>query len=290
MSAEQKAVKTIFLSIVASVVLTLVKAFTGWYGNSYALIADSIESCADVFSSLLVLIGLKYALKPADNNHPYGHGKAEPLLTFIAVGFLITSALIIIRQSIINIQTPHELPKPYTIIVLGIITIVKEGFYRYSKKKAKESGSTAVEADAWHHRSDAITSLAAFFGISYALYMGKGYEAADDWAALLASGIILYNSFLIFRPALGEIMDEHVYDDLVSTIREKAKLVEGVLDTEKCFVRKSGFKYYVDLHIEVDGGISVYHGHEIAHRLKSKLLNDLPQLANVLIHVEPDHK
>jgi len=288
MTSEQKALRTIFFSILASILLALIKAFAGFWGNSYALVADAIESTADVFSSLLVLIGLKYAARPADDNHPYGHGKAEPLLTFIAVGFLIASAVIIIHQSIVNIQTPHHLPKPYTLVVLAVITIIKEMFYRYSKRKGKESGSTAVEADAWHHRSDAITSLMAFVGISIALFLGEGYEAADDWAALLASGIILYNSFLIFRPALGEIMDEHVYDELVAQIRLRSATVDGVRDTEKCFVRKSGFKYYVDLHIVVDARISVYHGHEIAHELKAGLLKDFPQLANVLIHVEPD--
>jgi cation diffusion facilitator family transporter len=285
---SEKAIKITYLSLFGNICLAIIKWVAGFFGNSYALIADAIESTTDIFSSILVLVGLKYASRPADENHPYGHGKAEPLITFLVVGFLITSATIISYQSIQNIQTPHELPKPYTLIVLGAIILIKELFYRIVKERSKETHSTALKADAWHHRSDAITSLAAFIGISIALYFGKGYETADDWAALIAAGVILYNSYLIFRPALGEIMDEQLYADLVLEIRNVSKNVAGVIDTEKCHIRKTGFQYYVDLHVIVDSKITVKEGHEIAHQLKDRLKNDLPQLANVLIHVEPD--
>jgi cation diffusion facilitator family transporter len=148
--------------------------------------------------------------------------------------------------------------------------------------------SFALKADAWHHRSDALTSIAAFIGISIALFFGKGYETADDWAALFASGFIFYNSYLIFRPALGEIMDEHVYDDLIENIRKVSLTVNGVIDTEKCYVRKVGMKYHVDLHATVNANITVKKGHEIAHKLKDTLQKDIPQIGNVLIHVEPN--
>lgn len=268
--------------------LAILKGVTGYFGNSYALIADAIESVSDIFSSLLLLFGIKYASKPADKNHPYGHGRAEPLITFLVVGFLVCSAAIIAYQSIQNIQTPHELPKPFTLFVLGFIIFIKELFYRIVSKKAEQTHSSAIKADAWHHRSDAITSLAAFIGIALALFLGKGYESADDWAALFASGIILYNSYLIFRPALGEIMDEHVYDELIQTIRNLSKNVEGVIDTEKCLIRKTGMKYHVDLHIIVAADITVKEGHHIAHKLKDYLLNELEHVADVLIHVEPN--
>lgn len=288
MSAEQKAIKATYLSIFGNAALAILKGVTGVFGNSYALIADAIESTTDIFSSILVLFGLKYANRPADRNHPYGHGRAEPLVTFLVVGFLIISAVVIAYESIQNITTPHKLPKPYTLIVLGAVIIIKEIFYRIIKSKGKETDSTALKADAWHHRSDAITSATAFVGISFALYMGKGYESADDWAALVGSVIIVYNSYRIFRPALGEIMDEHFYDDLVEDVRRVSLQVPGVLDTEKCFIRKSGLRYYVDLHIIVTASISVYDGHEIARQLKKHLIECLPQLANVLVHVEPD--
>ncbi|MES2592687.1 MAG: cation diffusion facilitator family transporter [Bacteroidota bacterium] len=288
MTDQQKAIKTIYFSLIGNICLAIIKWITGFFGNSYALIADAIESTTDIFASLLVLFGLKYASRPADENHPYGHGKAEPLITFLVVGFLITSATVIAYQSIQNIRTPHELPKPYTLIVLGVIIIIKELFYRIITKRGKETHSSSLHADAWHHRSDAITSLAAFIGISIALYFGKGYETADDWAALLAAFIIVYNSYLIFRPALGEIMDEHLYDDLVAEIRIISKKVSGVIDTEKCYVRKTGNRYHVDLHTIVDSKISVKDGHEIAHQLKDRLIHEIPQLAGVLIHIEPD--
>lgn len=285
---EQTAIKTAYFSIAGNAGLALIKGFAGIFGNSYALIADAIESTTDIFSSFLVLFGLKYASRPADKNHPYGHGRAEPLITFLVVGFLITSATIIAYESIINIGTPHELPKSWTLLVLGAIIIWKEISFRIVAKKGKETNSSSLKADAWHHRSDAITSIAAFIGISIALYFGEGYETADDWAALFASGLILFNSYLIFRPALGEIMDEHLYDDIIDDIRKVALTVDGVEDTEKCFIRKAGMQYHVELHATVDANISVKQGHEIAHKLKDTLRQDIPQLGHVLIHIEPD--
>lgn len=288
MEQEKTAIRTTYFSIAGNAALAIVKGLAGFFGNSYALIADAIESTADILSSILVLFGLKYAGRPADENHPYGHGRIEPLITFIVVGFLITSATIIAYESIDNIRTPHELPKPWTLIILGTIIIWKEISYRIVIRKSKETHSSSLKADAWHHRSDAITSIAAFVGISIALIFGKGYETADDWAALFAAGFIFYNSYLIFRPALGEIMDEHTYDDLVEEIRKKALIVEGVIGTEKCFIRKAGLKFHVDLHAIVDGKLSVKQGHAIAHQLKDALRNELPQLGHVLIHIEPN--
>lgn len=284
----QTAIKVTYFSIAGNAGIAVIKGLAGFFGNSYALIADAIESTTDIFSSLLVLFGLKYANKPADKNHPYGHGRAEPLITFLVVGFLITSATIIAYESIKNIGTPHELPKIWTLIVLVPLIIWKEISFRLVIKKAKETNSSSLKADAWHHRSDAITSIAALIGISIALYFGKGYETADDWAALFASGFILYNSYKIFRPALGEIMDEHLYDDLIADIRKVSLTVDGVVATEKCFIRKSGMKYHIDLHATVNANITVKRGHEIAHKLKDTLRNDIPQLGHVLIHIEPN--
>lgn len=285
---EQAAIKTTYFSIIGNSFLAIIKGGAGFFGNSYALIADAIESTADIFASFLVLFGIKYSSRPADENHPYGHGRAEPLITFLVVGFLITSATIIAYESINNIQTPHDLPKPWTLVVLGLIIIWKEYSFRIVIKRSIETNSSALKADAWHHRSDAITSVAAFIGISTALILGKGYESADDWAALFASGFILYNCYLIFRPALGEIMDEHLYDDLIEDIRRVSAGVEGILGTEKCFIRKAGMKYHVDLHAIVTASITVREGHDLAHVLKDTLRREIPELGHVLIHIEPD--
>ncbi|TBW29301.1 cation diffusion facilitator family transporter [Gramella sp. KN1008] len=287
-AGAREAIKASYLSIAGNAFLAVAKFVTGVFGNSYALIADAIESTTDVFSSILVLVGLRYANKPADENHPYGHGKAEPLFTFIVVGFLIVSATVIAYESIENINTPHEVPEPYTLLVLAAIIIIKETFYRVVSKKGKKTESSVLKADAWHHRSDAITSLMAFIGISVALVMGKGYENADDWAALAASGFILYNAYKILRPALGEVMDEHRYEEIENEIRKISQKHPAVVDTEKCYIRKTGMTYHVDLHIAVDAQITVKEGHDIAHRVKDELLQEIPQIADVLIHVEPD--
>lgn len=288
MSKEQTAIKTTYFSIIASFLLAVIKGLAGYFGNSYALIADAIESTADIFSSLFVLFGLKYAKRPADKNHPYGHGKIEPLITFIVVAFLVASAIIIASESIHNIRTPQEAPKSWTLYILAVIILWKEISYRIVIKKSIETNSSSLKADAWHHRSDAITSVAAFIGISIAVFFGDGFEVADDYAALFASGFILYNSYKIFRPALGEIMDEHVYDDLIDEIRKESLRVEGIMGTEKCFVRKAGMQFHVELHAIVDGEISVTEGHSLAHKLKDALKKEIPNLGQVLIHIEPN--
>lgn len=281
------AIRTIYVSIASHLVLVAIKLVAGIKGNSFALVADGIESSTDVFSSLLLLLGLYYSRRPPDENHPYGHGKIEPLLTFVVVAFLTMSALFIAYQSIYYIQTPHQAPKPWTLIVLGAIILWKEISYRYVAQRGKSNKSTVLKAEAWHHRSDAITSAAAFIGIGLASLFGEAWAVADDWAALLASGFILYNAYLIFRPALGEVMDENLHDELIDEIRNIALKVNGVKATEKCWVRKVGMKYHVDLHAEVDASISVAQGHAIAHALKDRLQKELKQLEDVHIHIEP---
>ncbi|WP_461533254.1 cation diffusion facilitator family transporter [Sinomicrobium sp.] len=287
MTREKTALNAVWFSLLSNAALALIKGISGIVGNSHALVADAIESTADVFSSLLVLVGLKYANRPADENHPYGHGKAEPLLTFVVVGFLMISATFIAYESIRNIGRPHELPKPFTLVVLGAIILWKEISYRIVIRKSRDTGSSSLKADAWHHRSDAITSVAAFIGISIALFLGEGYEAADDWAALLASAVIVYNGYLIFRPALGEVIDEQLYEDRIQKVREIASRVDGIMGTEKCYVRKTGMKYNIDLHAIVDAEISVREGHKLAHDLKNALQEEMPDTEHILIHIEP---
>lgn len=285
---QHTAERTTWFSILGNVLLAAVKALAGFFGNSFALIADAIESTTDIFSSVLVLIGIRYASKPPDKLHPYGHGRAEPLVTFIVVGFLIVSAGIIAVQAVENIRTPHASPESYTLWLLGVIIIWKEASYRFVIRKSKETHSTALKADAWHHRSDALTSVAAFIGIAIALIFGEGYESADDWAALFSSAFILYNCYHIFRPALGEIMDENVYPEMEEKIRKVSLDVKGIIATEKLLIRKTGMTYQLELHATVDGTISVRLGHEISHKLKDKLKHDIPELGNVTIHIEPN--
>ncbi len=287
-SARTVATRSALFGIIVNFFLALIKGTTGILGNSYALIADAIESTTDIFASLLVMVGLRYSTKPADENHPYGHGRAEPLFTFIVVGFLVVSATIIAFQSIINLNKPQETPETYTLFVLGGIILVKELSYRYIKFKSKKINSSALEAEAWHHRSDAISSLFAFMGILIAIVFGKGFEIADDIAALFASFFILYNAYKIFRPALGEIMDEQIFHELEAEVRSKSQDVDGVIDIEKCVIRKVGMHFFIDLHVIVDGHLSVAEGHLIGHKLEEYLFENITEVHEVLTHVEPD--
>jgi len=282
-----RGMRTTALGIAISVVLVFVKLISGYIGHSYALIADGSETAADVLSSALLWLGLRISLKPADKEHPYGHGKAEPLAGILISLFLIATAIWIAYNAIVFIRTPHHLPRKFTLAILLVVILIKEAMFRYVLRVGKEINSQAVKSDAYHHRSDAITSVAAFIGILVAVVLGKGYEAADDWAALIASVIILYNGINLLRPALNEIMDAAPSNEIVGKVRELAANIPRVHQVEKCFVRKMGFDYYVDLHIQVSPELTVAQGHEIAHQVKDRLLNSDLRIKDVLIHVEP---
>lgn len=283
----QRGLRTTLIGIIASLVLAAIKIFTGIVGNSYALIADGIESLTDIFTSSVVLTGLYFASKPADEDHPYGHGKAEPFAG-IAVSFgIFIAAMVIVVQSIYEIITPHHAPAPFTLIVLVIVIITKEALFRFVIKVGTTVNSVAVKSDAWHHRSDAITSAAAFIGISIALIGGEGYEAADDFAALFASVIIIINAYRIFKPALYELLDTAPPARTIQKVRDVAVKVENVMGIDKCFVRKMGFDYFVDIHVLVDANLPVFKGHEIAHKVKDELMNEYSNISDVLVHIEP---
>ncbi|SFD25095.1 cation diffusion facilitator family transporter [Spirosoma endophyticum] len=279
--------KTTLVGIAVNIGLVLIKGTAGWLGHSYALIADAMESGTDIVTSIFVWFGLRTASKAPDKNHPYGHGKAEPLAAIVVALALVGAAILIAVQSIRNIQVPHEIPAPFTLAVLAGVVIVKEVLFRQIAKVGDETDSSAVKADAWHHRSDAITSLTAFVGISIALIGGPGYESADDWAALLASVVIVYNAYHIFRPSFGEIMDETPAGDWRHELSAIALTVPQVKGIDKYRVRKTGFEYFVDLHVLVPGGLTVTEGHAIAHAVKAAILKEKPAIYDVLVHIEP---
>lgn len=283
-----KGIRPTIVGISINLLLVLVKGVAGILGNSFALVADAIESVSDVMSSVILWAGLRIATKAPDEDHPYGHGKAEPLAASVIALSLVVAAIFIAVESIHNIRTPHDTPAPFTLWVLLIVIFTKEVLFRYVIKIGNEIESTAVTADAWHHRSDMFTSLAAFLGISVALIGGDGYEIADDMAALFAAGIILYNAYRIFRPALNEVMDAAPPSHLTEEVRAVAGTVEGVAGLEKCYVRKMGFDFYVDLHVLVDGQLTVRQGHDIAHKVKASLMAANPRINDVLVHIEPE--
>jgi cation diffusion facilitator family transporter len=284
---SKKGLKTTLIGIVVSALLAIVKALGGIFGHSYALIADAIESGTDVVTSGMLWLGLRWSIRPPDKNHPYGHGKAEAL---VAVGIslaLVGAAFIITKDSISHIQNPHKTPAPFTLFILVAVVITKELLYHFVMKTGEEIKSGAVKADAFHHRSDAITSIAAFIGISIALWGGKGYEVADDYAALIAAAFIVYNAYGIGRPAIGELLDEELEPEFQQKITSLAEQVSGVEKVEKCHTRKMGTAYHIDLHIWVNGRLTVEDGHEIAHKVKNQLVENVPQILDVHIHVEP---
>lgn len=286
-NTSAKGLRTTLIGIIVSALLAVVKALGGIFGHSYALIADAIESGADVFTSTMLWVGLKWSAKPADENHPYGHGKAEALIALGISLALVLAAGIIIHDSVLHIMEPHKTPAPYTLIILVVVILTKELLYRFVLKMGTEINSGAVKADAFHHRSDAITSAAAFIGISIALIGGEGYEIADDFAALLAGGFIIYNAFGIARPAIGELLDEAMEPEMHEEIANIALTADAVEYVQKCHARKMGTGYHVDLHIWVNGNLSVTHGHAIAHDVKDSIMKKIPQVLDVHIHVEP---
>jgi len=279
--------RTSLFGIIVNTLLAVVKVIAGILGDSYALIADGIESTLDVFSSLLLWGGLRIAAVPADTDHPYGHGKAEPLTAMVLALVLLGGAVGLAIQSAREILGPHHHPQPFTLVVLAGVVIAKEALFRFVFKIGEAVKSTALKVDAWHHRSDAITSAAAFVGISVALIGGTGYERADAWAALFACGIIGWNGYRLLRPALGEVMDAAADEETESRIREVAARIDGVVALDKCRVRKYGLVLVVDLHVVVDGQSTVRQGHEIAHRVKDVLRASDLKIADVLVHIEP---
>ena len=270
-----------------NIMLASVKIVAGFFGNAYVLIADGIESAMDVGGSIVIWGGLKVAARPPDPTHPYGHGKAEPVAAVIVAIGVLAAALGLAIQSVREIFLPHHGPAPYTLVVLIVAVIVKETLYRYVIRFGRNVESTAVQTDAWHHRTDAITSVAAFIGISVALVGGEPWQSADDWAALFACALIGANGYRLLRPALYEIMDTAPGGKIVRSIRRAARSVPGVMQVEKCRVRKMGLDFYVDLHVGVKDSISVREGHEIAHQVKAAIQQNDSRVADVLVHIEP---
>jgi cation diffusion facilitator family transporter len=275
------------LGVVINALLAAGKITTGVVGHSQALIADGIESLADILSSLVVWRGIVVAAVPEDENHPYGHGKAEAVATGIMAVLLIAAAIWIAVESIHQILTPHQTPAAYTLVVLIAVIVIKELLFRRVLQTGHEVESSAVKGDAWHHRSDAITSLAAALGIIIALAGGPGYEWADDAAALLASAIIAWNGIRIGRPAMDELMDAAPPEDFRKQITTLAASVNEVACVEKCVVRQHGYWFYVDLHVHVDPEMTVARSHAVAHEVKDRLRSALPRIRDVLVHIEP---
>jgi cation diffusion facilitator family transporter len=280
------------LGLLVNAALAGVKLVAGLVGNSYALVADAIESTADVLASIAVWGGLAIAAQPADEDHPYGHGKAEPLAASAVALMLLGAAVGIAIEAIQEIRTPHGPPAAWTLGVLVAVVLVKGFLSRRVFTVGTAIGSTAVKADAWHHLSDAVTSAAAFVGISVAVWGTRvrgqpGWAAADDWAALVATGVIAYNGIALLRPALHDLMDRMPGADVVAPVRRAAESVPGVLAVEKLHVRRAGLSYSVTIHVQADPHTPLDEAHALGHRVTDAIRAGVPQVEAVLVHMEP---
>jgi cation diffusion facilitator family transporter len=284
----RKSIRWAKAGLVTNALLVIVKFVAGIVGHANALVADAVESSADIFSSLIVWMGLSIAARPADEDHPYGHGKAEPIAAAVVSLMLLGAAVGISIMAIREIRTPHHLPAPFTLFVAAGVILIKELLYRRVSRVGKEVGGTAIAADAWHHRADAISSLAAFVGISIALIGGRGWEAADDWAALVAALVVAVNGLRTLRPAISGLMDEAPDRTVKERAIDAACKVDGVRSVERLNVRSSGIGFFVDLHVKADPTISLDAAHEIAAKVKYAILEAIPNVVGVLVHMEPD--
>ncbi|HWA15397.1 MAG TPA: cation diffusion facilitator family transporter [Gemmatimonadales bacterium] len=285
--AFQRGIRSARNGMLVNTVLALVKLVAGLVGNAYVLVADAVESMADVFSSLVVIGGLHIAARDPDDDYPFGYGKAEALAGAIVALVLIGAAVGITLTAIREIRTPHHTPAPFTLIVLVLVIITKEVLFRKVTVVGHEIGSTAVKSDAWHHRSDALTSAAAFIGISIALIGGDGWESADDWAALFAAVIIVINAIKLLRPAIGDLMDRSPPEELLEQISRAALGADDVQAIEKLKVRKVGLNYAVDLHVQANPTMSLHDAHIVSGKVKSAIRAAVPEVTGVLIHMEP---
>lgn len=286
----RKEFKPVIIGVITNIILAGTKAIAGILGNTYVLIADAIESLGDIIVSIVVFGGIHISSLPPDENHPYGHHKAEPIASIVVSLALVVAAVIIAVQSVREIHSSQSVPAPWTLIILLCVIITKEILFRFVLKVGEKEESTVLKADAWHHRSDAITSLAAFVGILISLLGGEEYRNADDYAALFVSAIIFFNGLRLAGPALSEIMDTAPSSEVEDGIRKIALQVAGVVKVEKCLIRKTGKNIFADIHIWVDGNISVTDGHSIGHKVKDTLLSNDNRIRNVLVHIEPVKK
>jgi len=285
-SALQTGARVALFGMIVNSIFATVKILGGLFGHAYVLIADGIESGLDIAGSFVIWSGLKVAARPPDASHPYGHGKAEPIAAVIVGIGVFAAAVGLAIQSVREIFLPHHTPAPFTLGILIVVIVIKETLFRYANRIGRKVESTAVQTDAWHHRSDALTSAAAFIGISLALVGGERWQSADDWAAIFACAVIAANGVRLMRPAFYEIMDT-APRKIVIAVSSVASTVPGVIEVEKCRARKMGLDFYVDLHVGVDGNISVHEGHEIAHRVKTAIQRNDSRIADVLVHIEP---
>lgn len=295
LSAERNSISHVYtevtraalLGLVVNLVLSAVKLTGGIVGNSFALIADAVNSIGDVITTTVVLFALRVAQRPADSEHPYGHTRAEGIAASNVALLVIVSAIFVGWEAIQRISVPHDIPPTWTLWIAGANVLIKEGLYQYKMRVGKRTGSSAIIANAWDHRSDALCSLAVFIGLMTIRLGGTRLIWADEVASLVVVAAIVWSGIQLFRSSASELMDVQADSEFVDRIREAALTVAGIEEVETLWVRKSGLEYFADIHIEVDQNLSVAAGHRIGHQVKDRLLSQFPKLRDVLVHLEP---
>jgi cation diffusion facilitator family transporter len=275
------------LGLVINACLAVIKLMAGLLGNSYALVADAIESATDMLGSVVVISGLHIASREPDERYPFGYGRAESLAAAAVAAIMLGAAAGIAVEAIQEIRTPHHAPAWWTLLVLAMVIVVKALLAKRGMAASAITGSVIVAADAWHHRADAITSAAAFLGITMALLGGPGWEPADDWAALVAAAVIMVNGGLLLRTALRDLMDRAPESYILDVVTQAALDTPGVLAIEKLKIRKSGTALYVDIHVQADSALSLHRAHILSGMVKSAIRLRVPAALGVLIHMEP---
>lgn len=277
-----------WVGIGGNLFLALVKFAAGVLGRSAAMVADGVHSLSDILSSGIVLAGMKVARKSPDREHPYGHGKAESVAAQMVSFFLVFIGGMIFYNSVRGFSKPSPpAPANYVLVIAALSIAIKEGLFQYKIRLGRRLNSTSLQADAWHHRSDALSSIAVLIGVALAILGGPRFHIADHLAAMAVAGIICYTGVRLLLKTSSELMDRAADGEAAEEIARLASQTAGVRRVEKLLVRKSGMELMLDIHIEVDPALSVVEGHRIAGRVKGELMKRVASLKSVLVHVEP---
>jgi cation diffusion facilitator family transporter len=273
--------------LAVNVVLAVVKLVAGFVGHSIALVADAVNSLGDGLTSGVILYALGIAQRPADREHPYGHSRAESIAALSVAVLIGASAIGIAIESLRSLGRTHAMPPVWTLWIAAGNAIIKESMYQYKRRVARRTGSQALVAGAWDHRSDALCSVAVLVGLALARYGGASLIWADKAAAIAVAGLILLATIKLFRRSASQLMDEQAEDETLAAIRRVAEQAPGVVRVEQIRARRSGLEMFVDIHIEVDSSLTVSEGHRIGHDVQRRLVETMTPISEVLVHVEP---
>ncbi|WP_291564158.1 MULTISPECIES: cation diffusion facilitator family transporter [unclassified Clostridium] len=286
MNNYKKAAKVSIITVIINTVLAIFKVIAGIVGKSSAMIADGIHTFSDIATTVVVIIGLKISNKDADEKHPYGHEKFEPEISKV-VSLILAGTGVFLAYNAIQILLSGNLDTPKPIALYAALTsiVVKEGMYWYTIITARKVKSIAMEADAWHHRSDAISSVGTLIGIAGAR---MGFKFLDPVAGIIVSLILIKVGVEFYLKATDQLVDQSADDEVIEQIKEVATSIEGVKEIHDLKTRKFGNKIYVDIEIQVDKRITVEEGHHIASLVHDSIEDTIEDVKHCMIHVEPD--